>query len=387
MFSARSSFELAPNRLAAALARAHIARRPVFDLTESNPTRAGLSYDAKAILGAFESQRSLVYEPEPFGLPAARAAVALELTRGGVHADPAQIVLTASTSEAYAHLFKLLCDPGDEVLVPRPSYPLFEHLARLESVRATPYSIAYDGAWHIDMESVRAAISARTRAIVTVSPNNPTGSFLKRAELRALASLELPIISDEVFASYPLRADSERAASALDAREAPLVFALGGLSKLAALPQMKLAWIVAGGDRERVAGALGRLEIIADAFLSVATPVQHAVSTFFAAGRGAADAIRARTRQNLAWLTAAVRPYPATLLDVEGGWYATLRLPNLRAEEDWAVGFVEEDGVYVHPGHFFDFEREPYVVASLLTPEATFREGMTRLLAHVERAV
>jgi aspartate/methionine/tyrosine aminotransferase len=247
-FSDRSSFELAPNRLARALAAARAAQRPVFDLTESNPTRASLPYEAAAILRGFEKPGSLVYEPEPFGRPAARSAVACELARAGPRVDAARIVLTASTSEAYGHIFKLLCDPGDEVLVPRPSYPLFEHLARLESVRATPYSIAYDGAWHLDLASVRAALGERTRAIVAVSPNNPTGSFLKRAELRALASLGVPIVSDEVFATYPLRADPERAVSALDAGDATLVFALGGLSKLVALPQMKLAWIAVGGD-------------------------------------------------------------------------------------------------------------------------------------------
>jgi aspartate/methionine/tyrosine aminotransferase len=387
MLSHRSSFELSPNRLATALAAARAAGRPVIDLTESNPTRAGVPYDAPAILGALATPSSLVYEPEPLGSAAARAEVSAELARGGTVVDPARIVLTASTSEAYAHLFKLLCDPGDEVLVPRPSYPLFEHLARLESVRAVPYSLAYDGAWHLDTAAVAAAVSPKTRAILTVSPNNPTGSFLKRDELRALAGFGLPLVSDEVFAGYPLRDDVMRAGSALEAQstEAPLVFALGGLSKAAALPQMKLAWVAVGGHEPAVAGALGRLEVIADAFLSVGTPVQRALPSLLAAGRDTASAIHARVRANLAWLAGACRGAPLTLLDVEGGWYATLHLPSTRTEEDWAVGLVERAGIYVHPGHFFDFDREPFVVVSLLTPEPAFVQGITQLVDHVAR--
>jgi aspartate/methionine/tyrosine aminotransferase len=385
MFSARSSFDLAPNRLAIALQAARASGQPVLDLTESNPTRAAIPYDEAAVLQALGASASLVYEPAPFGLPSARDAVGGELARCGVRVEASRVALTSSTSEAYADLFKLLCDPGDEVLVPRPSYPLFEHLAQLEAVRAVPYAVAYDGAWHVDTASVRAAVTDRTRAVVAVSPNNPTGSYLKRDELRALASLGLPIISDEVFASYPLRDDAARVTSALDAAEAPLVFALGGLSKLAALPQMKVAWIAVGGEPRRVEHALARLEIVTDAFLSVATPVQHALPHLLAAGRAAADAIRARTRSNLAWLVAAARSLPVTVLDVEGGWYATLRLPRTLTEEEWTVGFIARDGVYVHPGHFFDFADEPYVVLSLLTPEPTFRAGAARVLERVTR--
>jgi aspartate/methionine/tyrosine aminotransferase len=383
MFSSRSSFDLSPNRVATALVAARSGGRPLVDLTESNPTNAGVPYEGPAILAALAAPASLAYEPAPFGLHSARATVATELARGGLRIDPARVVLTASTSEAYAYLFKLLCDPGDEVLVPHPSYPLFDHLAQLENVRPVAYGVAYDGAWHIDTASVRTAITPRTRAIVTVSPNNPTGSYIKHDELRVLSSLGLPIISDEVFASYALRDDKNRAVSALEAVEAPLVFALGGLSKLAAMPQMKLAWIALGGERPGVEGALARLEVIADAFLSVAAPVQHALPELFRAGRGAAEAIRERTRRNLAWLVEAAAPLPATLLDVEGGWYATLRLPSTRSEEEWTVEFIERDGVYVHTGHFFDFAHEPYVIASLLSPEPAFRAGMTRLLARV----
>jgi aspartate/methionine/tyrosine aminotransferase len=382
MFSRRSSFDLSPNPLATALARR--GDGALLDLTASNPTRASIPYDREAIVSALALPASLVYEPAPFGLAAAREAVARDLASHGPAVDPARVVLTASTSEAYAFLFKLLCDPGDEVLVPRPSYPLFEHLARLESVAAVPYRLAYDGVWHVDLPSVRAAITPRTRAIVTVSPNNPTGSYLKVAELDALAATGLPIVSDEVFARYSLRASvNGRARTALEAARAPLVFALGGLSKLAALPQAKLAWMAVGGEEARVEAALARLEVIADAFLSVGTPVQHALAALLASRATAEGAIRDRTARNLAWLKAAVTGSAVSLLDVEGGWYATLRLPRTREEQTWALAFLEEDGVHVHPGHFFDFEDEAYVVVSLLTPEATLREGSQRILNRV----
>ena len=275
MFSRRSSVDLSLNPLALALARAHSLGRRVLDLTESNPTRASIPYDRSAILSALALSSSLRYEPSPFGLPSAREAVALDLSLHGIHVDAGRIALTASTSEAYAFVFKLLCDAGDEVLVPRPSYPLFEHLARLESVRAVPYRLAYDGAWYVDLPSVRAAISTRSRAIVVVSPNNPTGSYLKTPELEDLASLGLPLVSDEVFARYPLRVDGRRARTALEATPGNLIFALGGLSKLAALPQAKVAWMAIGGRAPDVEAALAHLEVIADAFLSVGTPVQQ----------------------------------------------------------------------------------------------------------------
>ena len=379
MPSSRSSFDLAPNRLALALARARQEERAILDLTESNPTRAGLPYARATILEALASPDALLYEPSPFGLWSAREVVAREL-----EVDPARVLLTASTSEAYGFLFKLLCDPGDEVLVPVPSYPLFEHLARLEAVRAVPYRLAYDGRWHVDVDSLRSAVGPRTRAVVTVSPNNPTGSYLKHAELAALASLGLPIVSDEVFASYPLRDDPTRATTALEA-QGTLVFSLSGLSKLAALPQMKLAWIVVGGDAPDVTDALARLEVLADAYLSVGTPVQHALPHLLASRVPAESAIQARTRTNLELLRSRVSGTAGTLLDVEGGWYATLRVPATRSEEAWALELLEEDGVHVHPGHFFDFEREAYLVLSLLTPEAIFAEGVGRVVTRLAR--
>ncbi len=356
----------------------------MLDLTVSNPTTAGIPYASDEILRALADSRALAYEPEAFGLPRARAIVARELSTRGTVVDPARVVLTASTSEAYAFLFKVLCDAGDEVLVPQPSYPLFDHLAAFEGVRLVPYELSYDGQWHIDADALGRAVSKRTRAILSVSPNNPTGSYLKKNELRAMEALGLPIVSDEVFATYPLRDDPERAWTALEASSA-LVFAMGGLSKMAALPQMKLAWMVVGGPEHLVDGALARLELVADAFLSVGAPVQHALGALLASRGVAADAIRARVRTNLDVVRRAVTPTSAvTPLDVEGGWYATLRVPRTRSDEAWALSLLSNDGVYVHPGHFFDFPRDGHLVVSLLTPEDELASGIARIIARVD---
>jgi aspartate/methionine/tyrosine aminotransferase len=383
MLSTRSAFDLAPN----ALARALEARgdRPLLDLTESNPTRAGIPYDVDSLRHALGRPENARYEPRPFGLPAAREAVARELSSAGPVVDAGRVALTASTSEAYSFLFKLLCDPGDEVLVPAPSYPLFAHLAQLESVVAIPYRLVYEGGWHLDVPSMKKAVTDRTRAVVAVSPNNPTGSFLKKAELDAVVATGLPVVSDEVFGRYSLRDDPSRMTTVLEAAPASLLFSLGGLSKLAALPQMKLGWIAVGGAKELVDDAMGRLEVIADAFLSVGAPVQNAAAALLASRETAEGAIKARTRDNLFWLAGAVKGTALTLLDVEGGWYATLRLPRTRSEEAWTLSLLAQDDVHVHPGHYFDFEEEAYVVVSLLTPEATFREGVRRIVERVRR--
>ena len=390
MFSRRSDHDPHTNALTAALERARSEARALLDLTVANPTTAGIPYAGDAITRALGDARALTYAPEPFGLWSAREAVAGDARAHGHSVDARRVILTASTSEAYAFLFKLLCDPGDAVLVPQPSYPLFEHLATFESVRVVPYPLAYDGEWHIDLPALRQAIDPRTRAIVVVSPNNPTGSFLKKGELQALAATGLPILSDEVFARYAFCDDPRRARSALEAAaEAPLIFALGGLSKLAALPQMKLAWtLVAGKDPAVVDDALRRLELIADTFLSVGTPVQHALPALLDSRALAVEAIRARTRTTLDRLRERLeKGSAATLLRCEGGWYATLRLPRVLSEEAWVMTLLERDGVYVHPGHYFDFADEPYAVLSLLTPEASFDEGVARLLARVEATI
>jgi hypothetical protein len=381
MFSRRTLHESEPNQLTLALRARRARGLPVCDLTQSNPTVTGLPYDPR-LLRALSDPRSLTYEPASFGLESARYAVqGLERARG-FELPIERIVLTSSTSEAYGFLFKLLCDPGDEVLIPRPSYPLFEHLAALEHVSVAPYALGYDGAWHIDFSELERARGPRARAIVVVNPNNPTGSFLKRDELARLVSYGLPIISDEVFSSFALGPDPERVRSVLETEEV-LVFALGGLSKLAALPQMKLAWLCASGPSSVRDEALARLELIADTFLSPNTPVQHALPEMLALRAPVEQALNARIRQNFALLCRALTGSAATPLFLEGGWYATLRLPALRDETDWVLDLLEQDGVLTQPGWFYDFISGAHLVLSLITEEAAFALGVTRIAERV----
>ena len=379
-FSSRVPATLASNRLAEAVARRRASGRPLIDLTASNPTTAGFAY-GEEILTALSSPAGLVYEPEAAGMAAARAAVSDELGRRGTPVDPDRIVLTASTSEAYAWLFKLLCDPGDEVLVPQPSYPLFEWLTRLEGVQARPYRLDYHGRWAVDAQSLGAAVTDRTKAILVVSPNNPTGSFLTARELAAIAEVApgLPLIGDEVFWDYPLDDVPADRVSVLTTGRG-LVFSLGGLSKSAGLPQVKLGWIALGGDAARVAEAREKLELIADTYLSVSTPVQVAARALIEAGAGVRAQILSRVARNLASLRGLVERHPAlNLLRTEGGWSAVVRVPATRPEEDLAVALVEEDGVLVHPGYFFDFEREAYIIVSLIVRPDEFDRGMAAI--------
>jgi alanine-synthesizing transaminase len=375
VFSRRSSRDRSPNALFALLAS---AGKPPFDLTGSNPTTAGIAYPADLLQVLERAQaQSLVYRPEPFGLPSARAALA-RLT-GAAWDD---ILLTASTSEAYAFLFKLLCDAGDAVLVPAPSYPLFEHLAELEGVQAIPYRLAYDGAWHVDLDYLRQAVTPRVRAIVVVSPNNPTGQYLRENERDSLASLGLPLISDEVFAPFAL---SPSAPPVVPPSSACLTFTLDGLSKRAGCPQLKLGWTIISGPEPQRREARERLELIADTFLSVSTPVQQALPDLLAIGPSVTSAITERCRQNLATLERAVQASPVTLLRAEAGWSSVLRLPAVNSEEALVLGLLGEAGVLVQPGWYYDFESEPYAVVSLLTEPRAFAEGTARLVEHVTR--
>jgi len=387
MFSARLPWDAPSNRLSQALARRRQAGAEILDLTESNPTRAGLVYPPE-ILTALADARALLYEPAPAGLEPARAAVAGYYAARGRSVDPARILLTASTSEAYAFLFKLLADPGDEVLVPRPSYPLFDYLAALESVRLRQYPLFYQQGWFLDAPALEAALTARTRAIIVVSPNNPTGSFLKQRELEHLLALcarhDLALIADEVFSDYALEPCPARVTTLAGCDEA-LTFTLSGLSKIAGLPQMKLGWIVAGGPPEVRRRALERLELIADTYLSVAAPIQHALPRLLEYGVLVRAQIAARVRSNLETLSALCREQPACeLLAVEGGWYAILRVPRTRSEEEWTLELLERDGVLVQPGFFFDFDAEAHLVLSLLTPPDSFRIGIERLLLRLK---
>ncbi len=386
MFSSRLNWDLRPNRISALLEARRRAGARILDLTESNPTHAGLSYPAVEILQALGDARSLRYEPSPAGAAEAREAVAAYYAARGASVAADRIVLTASTSEAYSHLFKLLADPGDEVLVPRPSYPLFEFLARLESVRVVEYPLVYDGGWRIDFEALEAALTPRARAIVVVNPNNPTGSFLKAGEADRLIGLAaergLAIVSDEVFSDFAFAPDEERVTT-LAAVTSALAFSLSGLSKIAGLPQIKLGWIVTGGPPELRAGALARLELIADTYLSVAAPAQYGAARLMEAGARVRDQISARVGWNLEWLRGAVAGSAVDVLEVEGGWYATLRVPRTRSEEEWTLELLEKDGVLVQPGFFYDFESEAFLVLSLLTPPDVFDEGVGRLVVRV----
>jgi len=377
MFSSRLDWDLRPNRIAAALAARDA---PVLDLTESNPTGVGLEYPP-GIAACLADERSLVYEPAPSGLLHARQAVASAYAARGTAVPAERIVLTPGSSEAYAWLFKLLADAGDEVLVPRPSYPLFEFLAALESVRVVTYPLSYHGSWSLDINELERAATGRTRAVVVVNPNNPTGSFLKRGERDALVEFcavrGLAIISDEVFSDYAFRPDSERIPT-LAGTELALAFSLGGLSKMAGLPQMKLGWIAVAGPEPLRRAALERLELIADTYLPVGTPVQHAAARLIGFGDAVRRQIADRVGRNLATLRD-MATGACELLDAEGGWYAILRVPRTRTEEEWTLELLERDGVLVQPGYFYDFENEAYLVLSLLPEPGVFDEGAGRL--------
>jgi aspartate/methionine/tyrosine aminotransferase len=372
MFSSRFHWDFRQNRVTGLLEAKRRGGARILDLTESNPTRAELAYPVD-VVRAFDDPRVLFYHPAPAGMDEARTAVAEYYARRGHTVAIDRILLTASTSEGYAYLFKLLADPGDDVLVPRPSYPLFEFLATMENVGVRQYPLRYHGEWSIDFDALRGLIGPRTRAIVLVNPNNPTGSFVSPAEAEQLSSLGLPLISDEVFADYGFEGRFE---TLLDAR-APLVFSMSGLSKAAGLPQMKLGWIVVGGERR--CEAMERLEWIADTYLSVATPVQCAAARLLEAGESVQRQIRERTAANLCWSRETLRGSSANVLDVQGGWYIVLKVPQVRTEEEWLLELLEKQNVLVQPGFFYDFEQEAYLVLSLLTPSAIFREGVGRL--------
>jgi alanine-synthesizing transaminase len=384
MFSVRVP-GVGSNRVARVLA-AHRARaRMLDDLTVSNPTRVGLSYPP-SLLQPLADPAGLRYDPAPFGMPVARDAVASHLSDRGISVAPDRVVLTASTSEAYSLLFKLLCDPGDVVLVPQPSYPLFEHLTRLDGVVASPYLLEYHGRWELNVESVERAIEPRARAILFVNPNNPTGSFVRPTELEAVrevaAKHELALISDEVFDLYPFDDQARGSAGALVSEPDVLTFTLGGLSKAALLPQLKLGWILVGGPQALVRRALDRLEFISDTYLSVASPVQGAVGALLEHTRPLTAQVCRRVRANMATLRGLVAQFPACqVLHAEAGWYAVVQVPATRSEEALVIELIEKDGVLVYPGYFFDFPREAFLVVSLLPEHEPFASGMTRVLA------
>jgi aspartate/methionine/tyrosine aminotransferase len=382
-FSNRTNWNLSPNRLSQALARHRAEGKAPLDLTASNPTQCGFHYDQKAILQALSSPASIVYQPEPKGLEIARRAVAEYYAAWGEQVSPDDIFLTTSTSEAYSFVFRTLCNPGDELLVPAPSYPLLGFLGDLQDVQLVHYPLCCDPAWRIDFTSLESAITQRTRGIVVVHPNNPTGHYCKPdevARLNALCSARgLALIADEVFLDFSL--DGKRQAS-FASNNAPLTFTLSGLSKIAGLPQMKAAWLAVGGPPAEKSRALARLEVIADTFLSMNAPVQHAIPVFFEQRRAFQEQLMRRVRVNLAELDRQlVARSKIARLPVEGGWYAVLRVPATHPDEEFAVALLEKQNVYVHPGHFYDFPADGCLVVSLIALEHDFSEGLRRLLS------
>jgi aspartate/methionine/tyrosine aminotransferase len=381
MFSSRLPSRTDANPLSRALARLTAEGVVVRDLTESNPTRVGLDYPADLLKG-LATAAARRYDPQPLGLAVARDAVSADYRRRGAEVDPARVVLTASSSEAYSWIFKLLCNPGDSVLVPQPSYPLFEHLTRLEGVRAVPYHLHYAGRWEIVFDSLASA-DERVRAVVVVSPNNPTGSFVTPEETSHLAGIcrarGWAIVADEVFADYPL--DVEAPATEIAMNRDVLSFTLGGASKSMGLPQVKLGWIVVDGPREASDQAIQSLELIADTFLSVGTPVQVAAPWLFERAQHVRAQIRTRLSRNLSAARDLATRHPAsTLLPVGGGWSLMARVPATRPEEELVQALLEREHVLVHPGYFFDCSHEAFLVVSLLPPTDVFVDGLERTL-------
>jgi len=384
MFSRRSDWKLAPNRFTEAQRELQAEGREVLDLTVSNPTQVDLPYDAERILASLGNPRAMDYDPQPKGLASARRAVVSYYCEqhDAFELDGESIVLTTSTSEGYSYIFRLLCDPGDEVLVPKPSYPLFEVLADLDDVKLVPYPLIYDHGWQIDFPSLYGAVNPDTRAVVVVHPNNPTGSYIHQHERNLFNSfcLEhgLAMIVDEVFLDYPH--DGVRQSTFVSNRDV-LTFTLSGLSKISGLPQMKLAWIVTSGPENETTTALTRLEVIADTYLSINTPIQLAAPVLLEQRKNIQPFLIERVRTNLVELDRQLTKQKACRrLNMEGGWYAVLRVPVTRSDEDLAIAILRRASVLVHPGHFYDFPSDGYLIISLLATAHKFREGMERVL-------
>jgi alanine-synthesizing transaminase len=413
-FSSRTDWDLSPNELSRRVAEHRREGRPLLDLTESNPTRCELSYPGGKIVEALLQPENLTYEPTPQGLLQAREAVARYYeSTAGQRIDPKQILLTASTSEAYSFLFRLLAEPGDQILVPRPSYPLLDFLARLNDVNLKAYTLEYHRGWHVDLSSVEHGLTARTRALLVVNPNNPTGSGIRAQEQEALTAFcrdhQLALISDEVFLDFEFEnspssgfpqtelpgtssrpsPERTRLRSLVGGTEA-LTFCLSGISKMLGLPQMKLAWVASSGPPAWLTPALERLEVIADTYLSVATPIQHALPTLLQDVRNTMrPQILARVRSNLHALDqrAAQTAGLCERLMAEGGWSAVLAIPRTLTEDAWVLQWLDRDEVLVHPGYFFDFENEGHVVLSLIPPEPVFREGIDRIFSRIAKVL
>jgi alanine-synthesizing transaminase len=383
MFSQRTNWRLSPNALTRAIEQARASGQPILDLTVSNPTEAGVRPAGEIVLAALANPEVMHYDPQPRGLLGARQAVCRYYRESHeVDLDPERLILTTSTSEAYSYVLRLLCNPGDEILVPKPSYPLFEFLADLADVRLVPYPLLYDHGWQIDLDSLYKAATVRSRAVILVHPNNPTGSYVSAAETAALnvfcRDRSLALIVDEVFLDYSHDGAPRRSfVTNTDA----LTFTLSGVSKISALPQMKLAWVATSGPEEMVAEAGARLEIVADTFLSMNAPVQLAAPVLLDQRKQIQPVLLDRLRVNLVQLDRHLAGYPSCArLTVDGGWYVVLRVPAIESDEYLAIRLLREASVIVHPGHFYDFSNEGHLVLSLIPEPAVFREGVARML-------
>lgn len=384
MFADRTNWNLLANPLSEALARHRAAGKPLIDLTISNPTECGFEYDSGAILQALANPASHAYDPDPRGLLGARQAVGAYYAARGTEVPADDIILTTSTSEAYSFVFRTLCNPGDEILIPEPSYPLFAFLADIQDVKLVRYPLVYDYGWQINFHALQQRIMPRTRGVIVVHPNNPTGHFTKAHELEKLNEIcsarNLAIIADEVFLDFALHADQPSFSFAHNS--AALTFTMSGLSKISGLPQMKAAWLVTGGPDQLKSAALARLEIIADTYLSMNAPVQHAIPALLEQRDLFQTQLLARARKNLAELGRQLATQKSCArLEVEGGWYAVLRVPATRSDEELAIELLTQKHVYVHPGHFYDFPSEGFLIVSLITREPEFAEGAKLLLS------
>lgn len=387
IFSSRTNWDLSPNPLTRLLKEKQRAKIHILNLTQSNPTKCGFEYPEVCISKALTQPSIFSYNPHPKGLLEARKAIADYYQRQDVHTDPEQIFLTASTSEAYSFIFRLIANPGDSVLVPRPSYPLFDFLADINDIELKPYALTYDHDWYLDRDSILKAITPQTKAILIVNPNNPTGSYIHGNEagelIRNAKKYNLAIISDEVFFDYnfhPTPAQSFARTSEV------LTFTLNGLSKLAALPQMKVAWVIVNGPSSILSKAIERLEVITDNFLSVGTPIQLALPKILKIYPNLQNQIKRRLELNRQFLKEEIVRHPTCeYLHAQGGWYAILKVPKVYSDDDWSLSILEKENVLVHPGHFYHFDQDGYLVMSLIPPPKDFQEGVEKVLHHISQ--
>jgi alanine-synthesizing transaminase len=402
MFADRTNWNFAPNPLSEELSR-HLAEgKPLFDLSASNPTESGFHYDNDALLEALANPEALTYAPDPKGLLRARQAVSEYYAGRGDQVSPEDVVLTTSTSEAYSFVFRALCNPGEELLVPAPSYPLFGFLADISDVRLRSYPLVYDYGWQIDLHALEEAITPHTRGVIVVNPNNPTGSFVKQEETQKLneicATHNMAVVADEVFLDFVhcegmgpraegikpprMRTAPNKRPNSHVVNTGALTFAMSGLSKISGLPQMKAAWLVTSGPETLKARALERLEVIADTYLSMNTPVQLALPVLLQQRFGIQKQLMARMRRNLAELDRQlIGKKSCVRLEIEGGWYAILRVPVTRTDDELAVELLKTKNIYVHPGHFYDFPADGHLIVSLIMGEHAFAEGIRLLLS------